>query len=111
LKRLKEIYGVKIIVPSRGGFQVILERSTKMFSLARKDIEGNLSRKASFFDEKDYISQVIGDEGKNIQALEDTLDVFININRQNRQVVSKGTTGTIDAKEPRMQSKTKYRAK
>ena len=50
-----------------------------------------MSSKTSFFIEKDYISQVIGDEGKTIRALEDTLNVSIVINREDGQVEVTGT--------------------
>jgi len=55
------------------------------------DIEENLSRKTRFFIEKDQFVLVIGNQGKNIQALEDTLNVEVYINRTNGQVTITGT--------------------
>lgn len=58
---------------------------------AKKAIEENLLVKTSFFIEKDYSILLIGKDGEKIQALEDALEVNIDINRENGQVVITGT--------------------
>lgn len=92
LKRLRENYGIRITLPPReGSSQVIIEGPAKMVLAAKMDIEENLSRKTRFFIEKDQFVLVIGNQGKNIQALEDTLNVEVYINRTNGQVTITGT--------------------
>ena len=86
LNRLKEIYGVHVRLPIKGGSQIILEGPIEMVSAAKKDIEQNQMCKTSFFIEKDYISLVIGREGKAKGDLEDALNVRISI-KVDREVV------------------------
>jgi len=77
LKRLKEIYGVRFILPPKGGSQIILEGPAKMVEAAKKDIEQNLSCKTSLFIEKDHINLLIGSD--EISTLEDALNLRIDI--------------------------------
>jgi len=63
LKQIKEIYGVNISLPPRGGSQIILEGTAKMISAAKKYIEENLLCRTSFFIEKHYVGLVVGRKG------------------------------------------------
>jgi len=78
LKRIKETYGVRTILPPKGGSQVILEGPAKMISAVKKDIEENLSCKLIFSIENHQIF-VVGRGGENIIALENELNVKITI--------------------------------
>jgi len=89
LERLKEIYGVKFALPPKGGSLFTIEGpSEKKVSAAMKDIKDRLSCKTRFFVEKDHISQVIGREGKRIQALEQALNVDIKILQEGEVVIT-----------------------
>ena len=95
LKRLKEIYGVNISLPPRGGSRFTINGRTEMVFAARKEIEETILRQTSFFIGKDYIHLlVIGREGKNIQALEDAFSVRINIHREQELKEEIVITGT-----------------
>ena len=50
-------------------------------------VEQNLSSKTRYFIEKDYICLVIWRAGEVIRALEDSLNVGIDINKKNGEVV------------------------
>ena len=88
LKRLKEIYGVKIVLPPRGGSVITIEGPAEMVSAAKKDIKDNLSCETSFSIEEDPIILVMGPKGENIRALQDALNVRITINKGGEVVIT-----------------------
>lgn len=65
VKRLEKIYGIKIILLSKGGSPITIEGPAKLIVAAKKGIEQNLSSKTSsvFFIKKDYVCLVIGRKG------------------------------------------------
>jgi len=90
LKRLREFYGVNIKLPPKGGSQIILEGPPKMILAAKKDIEENMSYKTNFSIEKDHTRLLIGPDGEKVQALEDELNVRIEIKKENGEVAVTG---------------------
>ena len=90
LERLKKIYGVKFILPPRGGSLLAIVGPAEMVSAVKKDIEQNLISRTSFFIEKEYLHLVIGQDGEKVRALEDALNVRTKI-KQDGQVIIKGT--------------------
>ncbi len=90
LKPLEDIYGVKFILPPKGGSRITIKGPAQMVSAAKKHIEDNLNCKTSFFIEKAYIGLVIGREGEKTRAMEDALHVRIRINIEGGEVIITG---------------------
>ena len=91
LERLKKIYGVKFILPPKGGSQLTIEGPAKMVSATKKDIADRPYRAwQDSLLKKSHIHLLIGPEGENIQALQSALYVNINIKKDGKRSLSRG---------------------
>ena len=100
LKRLKEIYGVEVTPPDKGEQTIYIEGIADMVFAAKKDIEDCIQYTTRFIIEKEYVSAVIGSEGKRIEALRKANKAtYIDIKRDGQVTITGSKKCCESAKE------------
>ena len=100
VKRLEEMYGVRVKVPAKGaGSKIVIEGPADMVSAAKKDIEESISFGTSFFIEKEFIRLIIGPKGERIESLRKEKNVKIDISAEGEVKLFGKKIGCEAAKE------------